>query len=94
MITKFLKKYLSIVFVLALFAGSFHQHTHDENFDAHDECQICTIATNLLNSDAPKEVIYLSKLEIKSEGIISKLVTLHLHTNENLLLARAPPLFS
>jgi len=92
MITRFFKKYLSIVFVLALFVGSFHHHSHDDL--SHEDCQICTIASNLLIADTPKDVKYLSDITLISESVISKLINLHLNTQANLLHARAPPLFS
>ena len=93
MITKLLKKYLSIVFVVALFMGSMH-HKHDDSAHSHSDCQICTIQSNLLNSDTPKEVVYLSKIELQYELISTQLTTLHLDTTKKLLNARAPPLFS
>ena len=91
MITRFFKKYLSIVFIVALFAGSFHHH---DDIQTHDDCQICTIQSNLLNSDVPNDTIYLSTLDLYSEAIISELVSLHLDTRYKLSHARAPPLFS
>ena len=91
MITRFLKKYLSIVFILALFVGSFHHH---DDTIAHDDCQICTIHSNLLNADLPTEVHYLTQIEIRPEAIQTNLLNLHLDTTTKLLHARAPPSFS
>lgn len=91
MIEAFVKKYLAIVFVLATLMGVFHQH-HD--LKPHNDCQICTIASEISNADTPSEKIYLTQLNIDSESILVASHTLVNTQVNSTLNARAPPQFS
>ncbi len=91
MTTKFLKKYFAIIFLLASFAGSMHHH---DDLLQHDDCKVCVVQSNILNADLPSDAIYLSQIDNRSEGIITKLVSLHLEILPNEYHSRAPPLFS
>lgn len=71
--------------------GVFHQH-HD--LKLHNDCQICTIQSNIANADTPVDVIYLRKIDIYSEATVTGLSKLHsskIHLSRN---ARAPPKIS
>ena len=71
---KFLKKYFSIVFLLAVFMGSFHHHN---DMQEHNSCQICTVNSNISDGDTPSKVIYLTPVDTKIEPISSKLLPLY-----------------
>lgn len=88
MMYKWLKKYLSIVFVIVTFMGVFHHH---KDFQTHENCQICTIQSNLANADTPPIVVYVQSLDIKSQSTISAIFTLNINKLFSTLNARAPP---
>jgi len=88
---KLRRKYFSIVFILAVFMGVFHHH-HD--LKQHNDCQICTIQTNMANADMPSEAVYLSSIDIFYENIVTKLINSHTNKLQNKLQARAPPKIS
>lgn len=88
---KLLKKYFSIIFVLATFMGVFHHH---EDHKQHNDCQVCTIQSNIANADTPTDIDYLSNIELFSEVVITKLPNIHESQEFILLKARAPPFFS
>jgi hypothetical protein len=91
MITRFFRKYLSIVFILATFMGVFHHH---DDLKQHNNCQICTLQASIANADTPVATVYLSKIDTYSESILTKLVSLHsVQTQQNFHI-RAPPFFS
>lgn len=91
MIIDFLKKYLSIIFIVATLMGVFHHH---EDLKQHNDCQICTIQSNLSNIDTPVDVTYLTLLEISSETTITKLTNLISNKIQKTDNARAPPKIS
>jgi hypothetical protein len=91
MFTRFLKKYISIIFIVAAFMGVFHHH-HD--LKQHNDCKICTINSNLTNIDTPSEILYLRPIEKIREENICKLFNLHINKHTSTLQARAPPKFS
>ena len=88
---KFVAKYFSVVFLFATLMGAMHHH-HDGL--QHSDCKICTVQSSLFDADTPSDVLYVSSLEIFSEGVIGSLISLHtpkLITNLN---ANAPPYLS
>ena len=91
MIHRFFRKYLSIIFVLATMLGAVHHHN---DLKQHSDCKICTVHSNFVHADTPVDVVYLTQLDIYSESIITKLITLHAKAEKNSLYARAPPFFS
>ena len=88
MITRFFRKYLSIIFILATLVGVFHHH---DDLKQHNDCQICLLQSNIANADTPVDVVYLSQLDIAHEAIVVKLANLHGKRIKNTLNARAPP---
>jgi len=88
---KSVNKFFGIVFVLATFMGVFHHH---DNLKPHNDCQICTIQSNIADADTPNEIIYLSKIEIFSDVTISKLPNIYEYKQPIPLKARAPPFIS
>ena len=88
---KSLGKFFSIVFMLATFVSVFHHHN---DLKVHNDCQICTVQSNISNADTPSETIYLSKIELFSQGVISKLPNQNESQKFISLRARAPPLIS
>ncbi len=85
---QFVRKYFSIVLLLASFMGSFHHH-HDGL--QHSDCQICTIAASIANADTPVEVHYLTKLSLQSEATLAPLQTSIVSFVQNHYKSRAPP---
>ncbi len=85
------KKYFSIIFILAMFMGAFHHHN---DLKQHNDCQICTVQTNIANGDLPTDVMYLTKLEIVRESVTTKFASIHTNKLQNHLNARAPPKIS
>ncbi|MBN2816879.1 MAG: hypothetical protein JXQ67_09360 [Campylobacterales bacterium] len=83
-----MRKYFSVLFLLATLLGTLHHH-HDTA--KHDDCKVCTIASELSHADIPVETVYLSSLENYSQKILlapKKFISLQRNTK---LTARAPP---
>jgi len=91
MINRFCRKYLSIVFIVATLMGVLHHHN---DLKQHNDCKICTVQSSLAHADTPVDVVYLTRLDLFSESIVTKLTDLHSKLQKNSLNARAPPLFS
>ena len=88
---RLLKKYFYIAFIVTTFLGTFHHH-HDAQ--QHNDCQVCTIQSNIADGDTPVETRYYTKLDVNLEAILSELSNLHPNRYSNPLNARAPPKFS
>lgn len=88
---KFIRRYISTLFIVAMSMGVFHHHN---DLKQHNNCQICTISHNLVDIDTPIEVSYLTTLTLKSDSITAKLADLHQKAVISTLQVRAPPLFS
>ncbi len=91
MIIAFFKKYLSIFFILATFMGVFHHH---DDLKQHNDCQICTIQSNISNADTPTQTVYLTQIEQLSESVLTKLESFENSKIISTLKARAPPTIS
>ncbi len=90
MIRRFLRKYLSIVFMLATLLGAMHHHN---DLKQHNDCQICTIQSNIVNADTPVDVVYLTQLDIYAESIVAEFENLHAQKFTIHFFSRAPPFF-
>ena len=90
MLHKFLKKYISIIFIISTLVGIFHHHN---DLKQHSDCKICVVKSNITDIDTPSEVKYFTKLDIISEYIVAKLINFHIRNPKNPLQARAPPFF-
>jgi len=88
---KFIRQYISALFIVAMSMGIFHHHN---DLKQHNDCQICTISHNLTDIDTPIVVSYLTTLTLQSESITAKLSDLHQKKVTSTLKSRAPPLFS
>lgn len=88
---KSLGRFFTIVFMLATFVSVFHHH---DDLKVHNDCQICTIQSNIANADTPSENVYLSEIELFSQSVISKLPNQHECQICIPLRARAPPFIS
>jgi len=84
----FLKKYLSILFLLATLLGEMHHHN---DLKQHNDCKICAIQASMANADTPVDVVYVTKIDIFHEAISKQLTNLHALKLTNPLNARAPP---
>ena len=88
MIYKFLRKYISIIFIVATFMGVFHHHN---DLKSHNDCPICTLQSSIADADTPTQTPYFTKLNILHDDLILKLISLHSKGITNPLHARAPP---
>ena len=84
----FLRKYLSIIFLVATLFGALHHHN---DLKQHNDCKICTIQTSMADADMPVDRLYITQLDIFHEAIIKQLFNLHTIKCINPLNARAPP---
>ncbi|MFK5938929.1 MAG: hypothetical protein QM497_11095 [Sulfurimonas sp.] len=91
MISKFLRRYFNIIFVLATLMGVFHHHNELKQYN---DCQICIVQSNLDHVDTPDVVQYLTKLELFSESVVTLSTIPHVESVHNYLKARAPPQIS
>ena len=88
MIKRWFRRYFSIVFVLATLLGSMHHHN---DLKQHNDCQICTIQSNLSHADTPVDTLYLSDLILQAQTPIKILADLVTNNDQIRLTARAPP---
>ncbi|SFV52837.1 hypothetical protein MNB_SM-6-346 [hydrothermal vent metagenome] len=91
MIKKWLRKYFSIVFVFAMLLGSMHHHN---DLKQHNDCQICTIQSNLSHADTPVDTLYIQDIILQAQTPITALSNLIASAAQIRLTARAPPQFS
>ena len=91
MISRFFKNYLSIIFFVVTMMSLFHHH-HD--LKQHNDCQICTVKSNILDADTPQISIYLKNIDLVHEIILTKLTTLQSRKIYNSIHVRAPPKIS
>ena len=89
MINKFLRNYLSIIFIFATLLSVSHIHN---DLEQHNDCEICTIVSNTQDIDTPTDSTYLSIIDIVAESPLKKLTSLHTSEFTLNLNARAPPL--
>ena len=88
---RFIHKYISIIFLLASLMGALHHHS---DLQKHNDCQICTIQSNIVDVDTPTETLYLTELLLTSDATITRLpqfFTLHTQIQQH---SRAPPKLS
>jgi len=88
---KLIIKYISIIFVIATFVGSLHQHN---DFQEHNDCQICTISHNVSDINTPTDINYLTLFTVLSEATLANLPNLQIEKHFFTFSARAPPVFS
>jgi len=84
----FLRKYLSIIFLVATLFGEMHHHN---DLKQHNDCKICIIHASMAHVDTPVDVLYVTQLDIFHEAIVKQLTNLHSLKLTNPLNARAPP---
>ena len=86
-----LSKYVGIILFLATLMGSFHHHDDGRQ---HEDCQVCTIQSTMLDSDVPTTSVYLAYLENFSEAIVTPLLSINKVGDISNVNSRAPPQFS
>jgi len=84
----FLKRYFSIIFIIATLMSVFHHHN---DLKLHSDCKICVVSSSIMNADTPVKVSYITKLNITTEPIITKLYSLCIKFTQNNISLRAPP---
>ncbi|MBA1433369.1 MAG: hypothetical protein FAF04_07220 [Epsilonproteobacteria bacterium] len=90
MIKKWLKKYFSVVFVFAMLLSSMHHH----ELKQHNDCQICTIQSNLSHADTPVDTLYVSDIILQAQTPVAPLSNLIAAAVQIRLTARTPPFIS
>jgi len=88
MLNRFFKKYFSIILMIATFMGVFHHHN---DLKQHNNCQICALQSSIANADTPRDIVYITTLDLFHESIITPLQNRHVRKTFNQLQARAPP---
>ncbi len=91
MIKRWLHKYFFTVFVLATLIGVFHQHS---GLQTHEDCQICTITSNIADGDMPSPKVYITAGEKVSFTLKTNTLLFYTQTLYNSLNMRAPPIHS
>jgi len=91
MIQRFVKKYLSIVFVIATLLSVLHHHN---DLKQHSDCQICTVQSNITNADTPIQPLYITQLDLHQESVLGTYFTPYYIKTTSTLHPRAPPFFS
>jgi len=91
MMKKWLRKYFSIVFVLATLLGSMHHHN---DLKQHNDCQICTIQSNLSHADTPVDTLYIQDITLQAQTPVAALSNLIASAAQIKCTARAPPFIS
>jgi len=90
-IRKILRKYFATLFILATLMAVFHHHS---DFKVHEDCQICSISSNIFDGDIQREPLYLPALEQSHSFVPAFTLFLYkdeLYTPRN---PRAPPKYS
>jgi len=88
---RLLHRYISIIFLLASLLGALHHHN---DLQKHSDCQICTIQSNIVDTDTPTETLYLTELLLSSDATITTLSHSITLDKANLYHSRAPPKLS
>lgn len=88
MIKRWLRKYFATVFVLATLMGVFHHHS---DLSVHEDCQICTIQSDIANGDIPRQTQYLSEVKKVSDTPLLGFNSFSIEKVYNPLNSRAPP---
>ena len=91
MIKIWLRKYFSVVLLLASLLGGMHHHN---DLKQHNDCQICTIQSSLSHADTPVDTLYIQEITLQAETPASELTNLVANAAHITLKARAPPQFS
>ncbi len=84
----FLKRYFSIIFIVATFMSVFH---HYNDLKLHSDCKICAVSSSILNADIPTKISYITKLNITAEPIVIKLYSLCIKFTQKNITLRVPP---
>ncbi|WP_428737703.1 hypothetical protein [Sulfurimonas sp.] len=87
----YLSKYVGIILFLATLMGSFHHHDDGRQ---HEDCQVCTLQSTMLDSDVPQTSTFLTYLENFSEAIVTPLFSVYKVEYISNVNSRAPPQFS
>jgi len=91
MIKRWLRTHVTIVFVLATLLGVLHHH---DDMEVHEDCQICTIQSNITDGDISRENPSHISLKLASDAGIAYEELFHTCTIFASLHARAPPKYS
>ena len=91
MIKTWVRKYFSIVFVLATLLGGMHHHN---DLKQHNDCQICTLQSSLSHADTPVDTLYVQEIRLQAQTPVAALSNLVASAAQIALTARAPPSIS
>ena len=88
MIKFWLRRYFTVVFLLGTLLGVLHHH---DDLKQHNDCKICLVKSNLSHADTPVDVVFLTDIDLVSEGTVGTLFDLVTTAKPTSLHARAPP---
>ncbi len=91
MIKTWVRKYFSILFVLATLLGGMHHHN---DLKQHNDCQICTLQSSLSHADTPVDRLYVQEIRLQAQTPVAALSNLVASAAQIALTARAPPSIS
>jgi len=86
----FLKKYLAVLLLAAVFLLSFHHH---DDTGIHHDCPIYLLKSDLVSSDIP-QISLLGELEFFAQPIIALPTSYHPAFLHRGYTSRAPPVLS
>ena len=89
--TKSLRKYFSIIFLLSVLIGATHHH---DDLRVHSDCKICVLQSNISSADTPTQSSFLPNTVAVFEDIVTPKNTVCSKKLINPLHQRAPPFFS
>ena len=90
MIKTWFHKYITTLFVLAALMGVFHHHN---DMQVHEDCQICTVQSNIVDADIPSPTQYIFFAKLTLTGV-SYIKNPHLYQTFTSVQARSPPEYS
>ena len=91
MMTRWLRKYFAVVFMLASLLGGMHHHN---DLKQHSDCKICIVQSTMLDADTPTPTYCMDELVLFAQTPATLFATLISYTRRTTLTARAPPQFS
>ncbi len=86
-----LRKYFSIVYLLATLLGALHHH---DDLKQHNDCKICLVKSTLSHADTPDTAVVLPPVDFLSAPVPGRLTVTVIARIPTSLQARAPPKFS
>jgi hypothetical protein len=85
---KTFKRYIGIFYFLSIFLSLTHHHN---DLKLHNDCKICILQSDILNSNTPPQTIFLSNIGNFQEEIVADVDIALIQKIKTSLHQRAPP---